>query len=171
MTIPATVFDLSPADKGCVAVQDILLADATLKEWHKLRVYRVDFISDEVMRKFPPPAIFVNLQAEEHEPKPGRCVTLRYTVAVTIVRAQPDVKLDPKDPALSSVVTVAKVALWTNPNLQVSRYSNVSLAETATFQALDYQGADEIDKTLMLSHSFLIDYSLSGLPVETLEPA
>ncbi|GEM_PF-3629065 len=169
--IPATVFDLSTADKGCIAVQDILLADDTLRDWHKLRVYRVDFLSDEVMRKFPPPAIFVNLQAEQHVPKPGKCVTLQYTVAVTLVRMAAEIKLDPKDPALSSVVTAAKVALWTNPNLQVARFSNESLAETATFQALDYQGADEIDKTLMLSHSFLIDYSLSGLPVETLAPA
>jgi hypothetical protein len=170
--VSASIFDLSPADEGCVAVQDILLSEPTLQEWHKNRVYRCHLVTDEVLKKFPPPVIFVSLVAESHVPKMGGCVDLTYTVAVTFVIAVPGTQLSAVDPSLSAVVTVAKSAFWKDQNkqLRVARYANDARAHTLVFQPEDYQEPGEIDKVPMLSHTFLIDCKLTDLPAATLVP-
>lgn len=168
--IPATAIDLSVADEACVALQDIYLADETLKAWHKGRVYRVEFVTEEIVKAFPPPVIFVYVQSESTSYM-NQCADLSVTLGVTFVHAVPKHRLLPEQPSLSGVVTAAKVMQRAHGQLRVSRYDNERRADSFTFQPIDYQDPIEVDGTVMSTHTFLTDYTYTGLPAATLQPA
>lgn len=163
--IPATIFDLSLPDEGCVALQDLILADPTLQEWHNNRVYRVHSVTDLVLKKFPPPAIYLMVVAEQSEYKPGPCVDWSYRLAVVSAISIEHVCLLPEEPSLSGVITRLKELVQENPQLKVARFSNAIKANAFGFQEQDYQEEGEAGGIPLLTHTFLIDYQRVGVPL------